>query len=71
MAYNWNEDNGYLDDSKNEAFIEENSLYMHGYKYGNAGKFPRPAGMGDEWDTGYADGRGDWLASIQFVEKEK
>ncbi len=59
------------DKAKNEAFIEENSIYMRGYKYGNMGKFPQPAGMGEEWDAGYEDGRGDWLNSIRIPLKEK
>ena len=43
---------------------EKQSEYLRGYRYGNEGKYPRPADMPNEWEAGYSDGRSDFLNSI-------
>ena len=53
-----------------EAIAFNNSEYTHGYKYGNQGKFSKPAGQSEEWNEGYEDGRGDLLSSINNERKE-
>jgi len=43
---------------------ESQSEYMRGYRYGTAGKFPKPTDRTDDWNQGYEDGRADWLGLI-------